>query len=75
MNLNESALIDAAKIYSSTMNEWIKISKIPFSDHVLNDQHMMIQETATNHLKNHLKGPVNFNLRLPFLNRLQEVIY
>lgn len=67
-------MVDAAKIYSSTMKEWIKSSNIPIPTQALNDQHMMMQEAATDHLKSHLKGPANVNFRLPFLNRLQGVI-
>jgi len=70
--VNETALKNAVKMYTSTMNDWIKTSKIPFfSPEELSVQHQMIKDASMDHLKSHSKGPEDFIL--PFLDYLQQV--
>ncbi len=70
--MNELALTDAEKMYSTTMDDWIKSSTIPFFSTIeLKDQNQLVKEKAIDHLKSQLKGSVDFTLS--FLDRLEQV--
>jgi len=68
-------LENAKKMYSSTMDDWLRDSIEPFfSKKELNDQDQRTQEEAISRLNNNLKfAGDDFNA--PFYNRLQTVFY
>ena len=71
--MNESALKDASKMYSISMDDWLKNSTKPFITVTeLSKQRQMIQEKATDQFKSQLKGP-NDEFTYPFLNKLKQV--
>lgn len=73
LNVNETALNEAEKTYSSYMDEWLQ-NTVPFATfEQLNKQHQEIQEITKNDLNNHLKGIDEF--KQPFKDRLHLVTY
>ena len=66
---------NAKKMYSSTMDDWLRDSIEPFfSKEELNDQDQRIQKASVSHLDDHLKFAGD-DFDAPFYNRLQTVFY
>lgn len=62
---------DAEKMYSTSMNDWLTSTKPFASSKKLAKKDQEMQEKTTNHLKNNLKGPSEFQTH--FIIQLQKV--
>ncbi len=62
---------DAEKMYSTSMDDWLKSTKPFASSKQLAKKDQEIQEKTTHHFKNNLKGPDEFQTH--FIIQLQKV--